>query len=110
MEGIVYKFKVGDEVITTHGVKGTITYICDCQSCFDRGFYEPTWIDDSGSPHYITLYDKIYGFSKYYKIGDYKFHDFDKDEVLSEMSSYERELKILRKQLRLIEEIELGDV
>ena len=101
-----YEFKVGDEVITTDGRRGVISDVCHCQNCYDRGFYEPTWIDDSGNYNYITLFDKEYGFKLYYKIGKYRFCDFNKDEVLREMATCERTLKELRGQLKLIEEIE----
>ena len=101
-----YNFKVGDEVITTEGVRGIMSDICTCSRCYNRGFFEPTWIDDSGDYNYITLFDKECGFHGYYKIGEYKFHNFDKNEVLREMTSHERELKKLRGQLKLIEEIE----
>ena len=103
-EMMAYKFKPGDEVVTTEGVKGKIIDICDCQNCFDRGFFEPRWIDEAGNEQYIDLYQALNGFPSYHKIGDYIFNDFDKGEVLAEMASYERELKRLRKQLKVIEE------
>lgn len=101
-----YTFKVGDEVITTDGRRGVISNVCHCLNCYGRGFYEPTWIDDSGDYNYITLFDKECGFKGYYKIGEHKFHDFDKSEVLIQMSRHEKELKKLRGQLKLIEETE----
>lgn len=102
-----YKFKVGDDVITTDGIRGKIVDICTCSQCFERGFYEPTWIaEDDNEPKYITVGTAICGFREYYKIGEYKFNDFDKSEVLGMMSWYEKELKKLRKQLKVIEEIE----
>ena len=101
-----YKFKVGDEVVTIEGVKGKITDICTCEKCEERGFYEPIWVDDYHYTHYITKCEAELGFYKYYKIGEYLFNDFDKASVLSEMASYERELQILRKQLKVIDEFE----
>jgi hypothetical protein len=103
-----YQFAVGDEVITTEGVKGKITSVCRCERCEERGFYEPFWtVDGSDYDHCIDIYDAKSGFSGFYKIGKYRFRDFNKDEVLREMASYEDGLKQLRKQLRLIEEYEV---
>lgn len=104
-----YKFKVGDEVITTEGIRGEITDICKCTSCQRRGFYEPTWVDDDGYYEYITNWDKECTFKGYYKIGDYYFEHFDKGEVLRKIASHERSLKKLKKQLRLIKELEGGE-
>lgn len=102
-----YKFHIGDEVITTEGVRGKITNICTCSLCEKRGFYEPFWKDENDKwEHCISIYDAESGFRSFYKIGKYRFNDFDKGEVLREMASYEDSLKRLRKQLRIIEELE----
>ena len=102
-----YEFNVGDEVITTEGVRGKITRICTCDRCERRGFYEPFWIiEDDDWEKCIDIYDAESGFSSFYKIGKYRFNDFDKGNVLQEMASCEHELKRLRKQLRIIEELE----
>ena len=103
-----YRFKVGDEVITTEGVRGEITDICKCSSCQRRGFYEPTWVDDDGYYEYITKWDAECSFKGYYKIGDYYFEHFDKGKVLRAIADYEDGLKKLKKQLKLIEELEHG--
>ena len=102
-----YEFHIGDEVITTEGVKGEITSICDCKYCEERGFYEPFWKNEYDKwEDCISVHDATYGFSRFYKIGKYRFNDFDKGEVLRKMASYEDSLKRLRKQLKTIEEIE----
>lgn len=101
-----YKFNVGDKVITTDGVVGKITSICTCSQCEERGFYEPTWENEYGDEYYITINDAIFGFNTYYQIGEYHFNGLDKDEVLYDMAFYERELKKLKKQLKVIEELE----
>ena len=102
-----YEFHVGDEVITTEGVRGKITNICTCSMCEERGFYEPSWIAEDGKyEHCIDIYDAKSGFSSFYKIGKYRFSDFNKGEILREMASYEDGLKQLRKQLKAIEELE----
>lgn len=102
-----YKFKVGDDVITTDGKRGKIVDVCTCSACAERGFYEPTWIaEDDNAKEYITIGTALCGFNEYYQIGEYRFNDFDKDEVLYNMALYERELKKLKKQLKVIEELE----
>lgn len=102
-----YEFHEGDEIITTEGVKGKITRICTCKSCGIRGFYEPFWTsEDNDYEHCIAKYIAEMNFSGFYKIGKYRFNDFDKGEVLRDMASCEDRLKQLRKQLRIIEELE----
>ena len=105
-----YKFQVGDRVVTTEGVVGKITSICDCQMCAERGFYEPFWTKEDGS--YGGCISKItaeMGFCGYYQIGEYRFKDFYKGEVLRCIASCEDELMHLRKQLKVIEELERED-
>lgn len=104
-----YKFKIGDEVVTTEGVKGRISSICTCVKCRTRGFFEPTWIDDYGDCNYITVYQAKCGFKGFYKIGDYRFHDFDKASVYSDLSYCEKELRRLKQQLSLMEKLENGN-
>jgi hypothetical protein len=102
-----YEFNVGDEVITTEGVRGKITSVCTCDRCQERGFYEPFWkSEDDNWEHCIDKFTAEIGFNGYYKIGKYHFNDFEKGEVLREMASCEDGLKRLRKQLKVIEELE----
>lgn len=102
-----YEFNIGDIVITTEGKIGKITNICTCDRCEERGFYEPFWVDeDDDYEHCISIFAAQHSFIGFYQIGKYKFNDFDKGEVLREMASYEKELKRLRKQLKVIEELE----
>ena len=104
-----YKFNVGDEVITTEGVRGRITGICDCSECQKRGFYEPFWVAEDHRDGFSKCIDKFTascGFVGFYKIGEYRFNDFDKGEVLRNMGYCETELRRLNKQLKLIEELE----
>lgn len=106
-----YKFNVGDKVITTDGRVGEIVDICDCEACRRRGYLEPTWVVYGDlDPNYITITDAQLDFHTFYKIGDYRFADFEKGEVLRDMAYHEDELKKLRKQLRTIEEIENGSL
>lgn len=102
-----YEFEIGDKVITTEGEFGKIVDICRCDRCQKRGFYEPIWAKDGDKyQHYITNYDAECGFCGFYRIGKYKFNDFDKGEILRGMAYCEDELKRLRKQLKVIEELE----
>ena len=98
-----YKFNVGDDVITIDGIKGKIVDICTCEQCEERGFHEPIWTSEDHGEDYITICDAQNGFNKYYQIGKYHFNDFDKDEVLWEIDYCNRKLKILEKQLKVIE-------
>lgn len=102
-----YEFNIGDKVITTEGITGKIAYICTCNDCKRRGFDELFWVTDYDlSEHCITKYEAEYGFKNFYQIGKYHFNDFNQGEVLRSMASCEDELKQLRKQLKLIEELE----
>lgn len=105
-----YNFKVGDKVITIYGEVGRITEICTCESCAKRGFYEPTWVNDSGDERWISVYDARRGFDGFYQIGEYRFnHSFDKDQVLCMIAQYEDDLTQLRAQVKIIEELEKGN-
>lgn len=102
-----YEFNIGDEVITTEGVKGKITSICTCDRCEERGFYESFWTsEDDDWEHCIDKFIAEIGFNGFYKIGKYKFNDFDKAEVLQCMAACQRDLQRYKKQLKTIEEIE----
>ena len=106
-----YKFNVGDEVITTTGQRGKIINICTCGVCMDRGFCEPVWKEDNTDcdEHYITNVCAANGFTVYYKIGKYRFNDFDKDNLLHQIKWFEDELAQLNKQLQLINDLERKD-
>lgn len=102
-----YEFHIGDEVITTDGIKGKITKVCTCGRCEERGFHELFWTDEHNDyEHYIDKYIAENGFCGYYKIGKYRFNDFDKNEVLQYIASCENEIKKLKEQLRVIEKYE----
>lgn len=101
-----YIFNVGDEVIAVNGEKGYITYICHCERCAERGFFEPSWEDDCGEMHYISNYEAENGFVNYYSVGNYRFNSFRKDMLEEKLAYYEDITKRLKKQLRLINELE----
>ena len=108
MKPLDYEFEVGDEVITTYGEVGVITGVCTCDSCKQRSFYEPEWVEeDTGDIRYITVYDAVTGFNEFYKIGKYQFNNvFVKDKVLFDITHYEEVVRQRKRQLRVIEELE----
>lgn len=82
IELALYTFKVGDEVITDDGRVGTITDICTCDKCKERGFYEPKINTETGIYDiWITDTDKNNGFISYYKIGDRVFGNVDEKQI-----------------------------
>lgn len=102
-----YEFRVGDEVITTEGETGKITKICTCDRCQERGFYEPFWEgEDDNWEHCIDKFTAEIGFNGYYKVGNYRFNDFDKAEVYQNLAYCENSLQKYKKQLKVIEEME----
>lgn len=105
-----YKFKVGDEVITVDGERGEIVSICDCEECEKRGFHEPVWrdwYDDDTS--YITDIVAKGGFRRFYKIGVYRFNEFNRSWVEDRILTLEDKLAKLRGQLRTIDELTGGE-
>jgi hypothetical protein len=101
-----YNFKVGDEVITSEGLIGVITDICNCEKCKERGFYEPrveTTFGDGGI--YITDIDKKNGFNSFYKIGDHIFGSIDLDYITTRIDRAERELIFLEQQKEILMEL-----
>lgn len=98
-----YKFNVGDEVITTDGIKGKIVRICNCIECHKRGFYEPIWVnDETGEEDYISDTDAVLGFRNYYKIGKYRFSNFDRQSVLDSIEQHKKEIEKLERQLKVM--------
>ena len=91
-------FKVGDKVITSDGRTGTITSICECESCKKRGFYEPE-VDFGDYTDYIMISDKEDGFKSYYQIGDRVFGNLDEEPVIKELEEIcERYNKLIKQQ------------
>ena len=103
-----YEFAIGDKVVTIYGEVGHVVDICKCRKCVERGFYEPTWkIDDSGDVGWITIYDAERGFDDFYQIGKYRFgHTFNKSVVRAMIIEKEVELRRLKKQLQVMDELE----
>lgn len=103
-----YKFNVGDKVITTKGETGRIVHICTCDNCKSRGFNEVFWVNDYDLyEDDITRYQAENGFKGYYQIGNYYFNDLEKEKVLTSIDKCEDDLRQLRKQLGIIEILEI---
>lgn len=92
-----YKFNVGDTVVTTDGIIGRITSICRCECCEKRGFYEITW-SNKVNVEDITLYDAKNGFEGYWRIGKYRFHEFDRAGVEEQIEHCEKEVQNISKR------------
>lgn len=102
-----YEFKVGDKVITTYGEVGHIVDICKCESCVERGFFEPVWVEETtGEKRYITNWEAENGFNEYYQIGEYTFNKlFNRGLVIREIEDLEARLEKYEKMLSVIDEL-----
>lgn len=98
-------FKIGDKVITNDGRTGVISEICTCETCKQRGFYEPTVTMDDGTSEYIMISDKNNGFKSYYSIGNKVFGNLDEKSVSKEIDECEDRLLTLYAQLGIITEL-----
>lgn len=102
IELLRYTFKVGDKVIASDGLIGTVTEVCTCSECKRRGFYELTVEMEDGSIDYVMATDKKRGFDAYYSIGDRVFGNLDEEYVTKKMNEAWKEHKQFVKQLGLI--------
>lgn len=106
IEFALYTFKVGDDVITSDGRVGTITGICTCDKCKERGFYEPKVTTECGIYDiWITDTDKNNGFISYYKIGDKTFGNVDEkaeERIKEDIHTRKSELISLETQLNVL--------
>lgn len=102
-------FKIGDQVITDDGRVGTITDICTCEKCKERGFYEPKIKTEVGLYDiWITDTDKNNGFMSYYKIGDQVFGNVDEEEeerLKEDIHTRKSEIIGLEAQLNVLKEL-----
>ena len=103
-----YEFSVGDMVVTIYGEVGHIVDICRCDRCLERGFRELTWRSDANHDvDWITIYDAERGFDDFYQIGKYRFgRTFNKSVVRAMIIEKEVELRRLKKQLQVMDELE----
>ena len=106
-EELTCGFKVGDKVITADGRTGVIESICDCNSCKERGFYEPTVkMTIGGDQIYITHNAKNNGFISFYQIGNQVFGNIDEEaegrirrqivDLRHQLCEYESQLNMLK--------------
>ena len=108
LELALYTFKVGDQVITDDGRVGTITDICICDRCKERGFYEPSAIMEDGDRIWITDTDKENGFKHYYQIGDRVFGNLEEgciERIEQRISRRKSELVALENQLNMAKKL-----
>ena len=103
-----YEFAFGDKVVTIYGEVGHVVDICRCDRCLERGFRELTWRSDINyNVGWITIYDAEKNFDDFYQIGKYRFdHTFEKSRIYSMIIEKEVELRRLKKQLEVMEELE----
>ena len=110
IELLRYTFKVGDKVITDDGRVGTITSICGCEKCKERGFYEPKVKMDVGVDQiWITDTDKKDGFRSFYQIGDRVFGSVDAEAskcIRERITELEYEVIQYKTQLNMIKKLE----
>lgn len=64
-----YEFHVGDYVETVNGEIGYIDYICECDNCKRRKFFEPHVHFADNNNDYITFADRDNGFKCFKRIG-----------------------------------------
>lgn len=63
--------RTGDKVITADGLIGNVIYVCHCEHCAERGFFEATYQVNgrTDTAEQITFYDFQNGFKNFYLIG-----------------------------------------
>lgn len=96
-----YKFKIGDEVITSYGETGKIIDICECDMCAERGFYELVVKYDDYTD-WITVSEAKNGFENYYKIGGYTFGNKDLSKIEYNIKCLEEKLIKYRLQRNVL--------
>ena len=108
------KIKVGDTVIRKDGLKGKVLFLCDCEECKKREFYEPFIEWENGEIFYPTIHNASKNFKDFYLIGHTVLGNKATEEELEEriadcdkeIEQWKKEKAQLRKQLwRLKEEM-----
>lgn len=108
------KTKVGDTVIRKDGLKGKVLFLCDCEECKERGFYEPFIEWENGELFYPTIHNVSKDFKNFYLIGHTVLGNKATEEELEEriadcdkeIEQWKKAKAQLRKQLwRLKEEM-----
>lgn len=116
-KGLTQGFDVGDEVITSTGKVGHIDWICKCDKCEERGFFEPHVETEIGVGSIrITDSDKRVSFRSFYKIGEHIFGNIDEDSLdydikntNSQITELEEDLKQYYMQLDVLKCIKNGE-
>lgn len=88
------QFHEGDYVESRDGKIGYISYICHCDECKKRGFFEPTITYSDGTTDYISNYSVKTVPSDYKQIGIQKFSR--EDELRNRIAALEKENKELK--------------
>lgn len=88
------QFHEGDYVESRDGKIGYISYICHCDECEKRGFFEPTITYSDGTTDYISNYSVKTVPSDYKQIGIQKFST--EDELRNRIAALEKENKELK--------------
>lgn len=88
------QFHEGDYVESRDGKIGYISYICHCDECKKRGFFEPTITYSDGTTDYISNYSVKTVASDYKQIGIQKFST--EDELRNRIAALEKENKELK--------------
>ena len=88
------QFHEGDYVESRDGKIGYISYICHCDECKKRGFFEPTITYSDGTTDYISNYSVKTVPSDYKQIGIQKFST--EDELRNRIAALVKENKELK--------------
>jgi hypothetical protein len=94
-----YDFRVGDEVVTTRGIRGTITEILDNPDIPSHNHYIE-WRDEFNDLNYIMC---SYGEPDIYRIGKHRFNPLDPRPLLAEITVAEKHLESLNTRLKFVE-------
>ena len=91
------QFHEGDFVESSDGKIGYISFICHCDECKKRGFFEPTITYSDGTTDYISNYSVKTVSSDYKQIGIQKFST--EDELRNKIATLEKENKELKEKV-----------
>lgn len=91
------QFHEGDYVENNDGKIGYISYICHCDECKKRGFFEPTITYFDGTTDYISNYSVKTVSSDYKQIGTQKFST--EDVLRNRIAALEKENKELTEKV-----------
>ena len=95
------QFHEGDYVENNDGKIGYISFICHCDECKKRGFFEPTITYPDGTTDYINNYSVKTVSSDYKQIGIQKFSTEDSIEntLKNRIAALEKENKELKEEV-----------